>query len=415
MLSKALKGNDFFTYDDDQANSVAEIVMAVKDAIYYNEKKVIIIKGGPGTGKSVVALNTLGQLISPNDGSKPLNAVYMTTNRAPRTLYSEELIKDDFKKTVLKSLFKYPTSSAKSAENTFDCILVDEAHRVFDYKTGVGLKSGTHMLEEIIRSSRVTVFFVDNDQAVTSLDYATEEIIKETARKMHIRSMSGDDLVLSSQFRVTGGDEYISFVKTFLGYEKKIDFYRTSNLYDLKVFDDANDMFKALKEKDEYYRNMHDEQEPERKHSGKCRMVAGYTYEWNSKDLPEDSEVYDVILDNGTFAKKWNLNRNDYSWLNDPDSINEVGCIHTSQGLDMNYCGVIIGKDLRYENSTLVFDKTKNAKSDKTSGIRKADDELAERLIRNTYNVLLTRGMAGTYIYCEDEGLREYLKSLIKD
>ena len=128
---------------------------------------------------------------------------------------------------------------------------------------------------------------------------------------------------------------------------------------------------------------------------------------------------FDIVLDGGEYEAKWNLSCKEvgakYSWLNDPDSVNEVGCIHTCQGLDMNYCGVIIGKDLQYRDGRLVFCKEYNAKTDRNSGIRNADDEEAMKLIRNTYYVLLTRGMMGTYVYCEDPGLREYLKSFLRE
>lgn len=124
-------------------------------------------------------------------------------------------------------------------------------------------------------------------------------------------------------------------------------------------------------------------------------------------------------MDEGQYKAKWNLKCDqllkDYSWLNNPLSVREVGCIHTCQGLDLNYCGVIIGKDLYYEDGMVKFKKSANAKSDVTSGIRTADDDLAKRLIRNTYHVLLTRGMKGTYVYCEDKALRDYLKSLIRN
>ena len=147
-------------------------------------------------------------------------------------------------------------------------------------------------------------------------------------------------------------------------------------------------------------------------------MVAGYTYEWISKGQFRAGFDYDIILDNEEYMAKWNLRCNevgtDYSWLNDPDSVKEVGCIHTCQGLDMNYCGVIIGKDLQYKDGEIAYCKDQIAKSDRASGIRTADDAIAKKLIRNTYYVLLTRGMLGTYVYCEDEGLREYLKSFLR-
>ena len=149
----------------------------------------------------------------------------------------------------------------------------------------------------------------------------------------------------------------------------------------------------------------------------RCRMVAGYDYEWISKEKEHATEP-DIVLDGGKFRARWNLRKDgepDYSWLFDDDSINEVGCIHTCQGLDMEYCGVIIGQDFRYEDRKIVYDQTKLAKSDRSSGIRTCKDEaLAERLIRNTYKVLLTRGMRGTFVYCEDPALREHIRSLVK-
>jgi DUF2075 family protein len=209
---------------------------------------------------------------------------------------------------------------------------------------------------------------------------------------------------------VTGGEQYISFVKSFLGYNDDITSY-IPDKYDFKVFDTAQEMHQAIIAKDNLYNRNHTV-------SGKCRVVAGYTYEWESKGQYRDGSDFDIVLDSGNYKAKWNLRCKEvgekYSWLNDPDSVNEVGCIHTCQGLDMNYCGVIIGKDLQFHDGKIVYCQSRIAKSDKNSGIRKADPETAARLIRNTYHVLLTRGMLGTYVYCEDEELRNHLKEMLK-
>ena len=420
MLKQSIEGNDFFSYDEAQANAVSEIVKTVEDALYYNEKKTIIIKGGAGTGKTVVAINVLGQLISGKHGQK-YNAAYFATNAAPRMLYTEELVKNDFKKNAIKNLFKYPTVMVKTPDNEYDCAIIDEAHRVFAFKGGVGIKKGTNVLKDIIRASRVSVFFIDEDQAVTSIDYATIDRIKEIAYACHSRVIEGKDLELQTQFRVLGGDKYISFIKSFLGYNSHQPRYVVDHKYDFRVFDKASDMMSEIKRKDTEYQKEVQKEDlalfPDGKTSGKCRLVAGYTYNWVSKNQFRDSPKYDIVLDNGEFKAKWNLRCNEvgnaYSWLNDPASIDEVGCIHTCQGLDMNYCGVIIGKDLIYRDGHICFDKSANAKTDTNSMIRKSDDDIAAHLIRNTYNVLLTRGMKGTYVYCEDEPLREYLKSCI--
>lgn len=409
MLEDSIRGNPFFSYDEAQATSVAQIVETTIDSAKYGGKRTIIIKGGAGTGKSVVAINALGQLINNKETGKRLNAVYVTANAAPRNLYTEELVHGDFTKKVIKELFQYPTVFCHKGEDEYACALVDEAHRVFDFKGGVGIKKGTHVLDDIIRASRVSVFFIDTDQAVTTTDYATIDRIRDAAERMHSKVIEGKELELKTQFRVTGGETYISFIKSFLGYNQDAISYHPDK-YDFKVFDSASDMQNAIIEKDNLYNQ-------NRTISGKCRLVAGYTYEWISKGQYRDSLDYDIELDSGGFEAKWNLRcsevGNDYSWLNDPKSIREVGCIHTCQGLDMNYCGVIIGKDLQYKNGSIQYCKDQMARSDQNSGIRKSDDETAAKLIRNTYYVLLTRGMLGTYVYCEDEGLREHLKTLI--
>ncbi len=425
MLLNALHGNPFYSYDEGQATSVETIKETVKDCLKYDDKRTIIIKGGPGTGKSVVALNVLGQLTKPVRGTRTgYNAVYCTVNAAPRNLYSQELIQGDFNKAQLKNFFKYPTIFARTSDNEIDCAFFDEAHRLFDFKGGVGLASGVRILDEAIKGSRVSVFFIDEDQIVTKSDFATIERIKDTSERLHKKVIEGDDLVLTSQFRVLGGDKYMSFIKSFLGYDSLHLSYKRDENYDFRVLDSAKEMHDLIREKDMEARNEKAAETGKNVSdvTGSCRVVAGYCYEWNPKDggskgQDRTGSNYDIVLDGGKYKAKWNLRHpglpNDYSWLNDPLSVDEVGCIHTCQGLDLNYCGVIIGKDIYYKAGQIPFNKSVNAKSDLASGIRTADDDLAKRLIRNTYHVLLTRGMKGTYVYCEDDALRDYLKSLI--
>ena len=139
-------------------------------------------------------------------------------------------------------------------------------------------------------------------------------------------------------------------------------------------------------------------------------MIAGYCYDWDVKHKRGD---YDIYLEDG-FKAKWNLEGDKIFAIN-PKSFEEVGCIHTTQGLEFDYVGVLIGKDLRYDETlgAVVTDKTQISKDDKSSGIRSASDDVAEKLIKNTYKTLLTRGQKGCYIYCEDVALREYIKSVI--
>ena len=280
--------------------------------------------------------------------------------------------------------------------------------------------NNVNLLEEIINTATVSVFFIDDNQKVTADDYATIDEIKTIAKKCRSQVIMGDDLELTSQYRVQGGTDYIQTIKFFLGLNDEECTYSNNNSYDFKVFDDPNQMFDAIKEKDfeSQLKQSNDAGDivpsPE-KYNGHCRVVAGYTYEWVSEHGTRDGKC-DVIISNKNFAKKWNLQSGSgvtaYSWVDDPLSVDEIGCVHTCQGVDLNYCGVIIGKDLVYRDGKIQFDKTKNF--DKTARIKSAEDELAKRLIQNTYYVLLTRGIMGTYVYCEDEALNSYLKSLLK-
>ena len=144
--------------------------------------------------------------------------------------------------------------------------------------------------------------------------------------------------------------------------------------------------------------------------NNKSRMIAGYCYEWVSQSNPEGDD-YDIELEDG-FRAKWNFSNTLFA-IN-PDSFEQVGCIHTTQGLEFDYCGIIIGQDLRYENDKVITDPSKEAVSDKSSGIRTCKNTvLADRLIRNTYKTLLSRGQKGCFIYCEDKALLEYISKMV--
>ncbi len=167
--------------------------------------------------------------------------------------------------------------------------------------------------------------------------------------------------------------------------------------FDIQVFDDPNILRDELRKKNEI--------------NNKARMVAGYCYDWDVKNHRGD---YDIYLKND-FKAKWNL-ENDKIWAINPSSFEEVGCIHTAQGLEFDYVGVLIGNDLRFDevSKTIIIDKTQISKDDKSSGIRSCGEALASKLIKNTYKTLLTRGQKGCFIYCEDEALNNHIKELLK-
>ena len=206
------------------------------------------------------------------------------------------------------------------------------------------------------------------------------------------------DTKLVSQFRCNGSDAYIQFIDGILQRnEERVAPNLPELNYDFQVFDNAVDMREALRVKNAV--------------NNKARMVAGYCYDWNVKNRRGD---IDISLPGG-FQAKWNL-ANDKIWAINPKSFEEVGCIHTAQGLEFDYVGVLIGKDLYYDDAhgRVLTNKLAISSDDRSSGIRSSSDQDARRLILNTYKTLLTRGQKGCYVYCEDDTLREYFKSFLR-
>lgn len=392
-LASMLKGNKEFMLLDDQVTIYDKCLNLMIDTEFDKEKRVVIIQGGPGTGKSVLAVNLLCDLLK-----RSLNVAYVTKNSAPRNCYLDLLSKDDVRKRVqVKDLFRSPFNLCKVPFNAFDCLIIDEAHRLV--KQMYGDFKGENQIKECIEASRLTIFMLDEDQRITTKDIGSVEGIISWAHILGIkddRIYYGDDYKLSSQFRCDGSDGYISFIDCLLEKRKTANQYFDFDNFDFKVYDNPNQMREDLRIKNEI--------------NNKARMVAGYCFDWNVKNRRGD---YDIYLDDD-FKAKWNL-ENDKVWAVNPKSFDEVGCIHTCQGLEFDYVGVIIGDDLRFENGHVITDKNMISNDDKSSGIRTCKSSvLADELIKNTYKVLLTRGQKGCYIYCKDKALASHIKSLIK-
>jgi hypothetical protein len=383
-IGEVMNGNEEFVLIMEQQVAYATVLKLVQKSLKKDEKHTIIIKGGPGTGKSVVAVNLLSKLIQSG-----FSANYVTKNSAPRAAFSKKLISGKYKLEYLKGLFRGSGSYYDVKKNTFDCLIVDEAHRL-KLKSGLYSNLGENQVKELINASKISVFFIDEDQIVTTKDIGSISEIKKWAKELGSTVHESEDLTLASQFRCNGSDGYLAFLDNILGIRE------TANLnfefdYDVKVFDEPNEMYEALKKTN--IRN-------------KSRMIAGYTYEWVSR---KDKSKFDIVLSN-EFKKQWNFSTDKFAI--DPESFDQVGCIHSTQGLEFDYVGIIIGKDLRYEKGQVISDKNQTAKSDESSGVRNSNDlVLADKIIRNTYKTLLSRGQKGCYIYCEDKSLSLLLKT----
>lgn len=391
-MASMLQGNPEFIMIDDQKVVYEQILDYANKCIANNQKGVFIVKGGPGTGKSVLAINLLVQFIQ-ND----YFAMYVTKNSAPRDVYSTKL-KGTMKKKSIDNLFKGSGSFHAAEKNEFDILIVDEAHRLNE-KSGLFNNLGENQVKELMHSSKFSIFFIDEDQRVTLKDIGSIELIKKFADELGVEVFEGE---LASQFRCDGSDGYIAWLDDVLEIRETANSNDLGMDYDFQVIDSPKLLHEMIKEKN--FKN------------NKSRMVAGYCWDWINEGK-NDRNVHDIVIEQHDFSISWNLGNN--IWAIAEDSVDEAGCIHTCQGLEFDYVGVIIGDDLRYENGKVITDYTKRAKTDQSiKGIKKLmakDPEkatmLVDAIIRNTYRTLMTRGQKGCYVYCTDEKLSGYLKS----
>ncbi|MBR5136889.1 MAG: DUF2075 domain-containing protein [Clostridia bacterium] len=385
-VGSVLNGNEEFEMIDEQQVAYATVLKLVQNTIKDNKKHTIIVQGGPGTGKSVIAINLLAKIIN-----NAYSAIYVTKNGAPRFTFSQSLIKGRYKLSYLKGLFKSSGGFYEAPQDIYDCILVDEAHRL-NLKSGLYGNQGENQVKEIINAAKISVFFVDEDQIVTMKDIGTVEEIKTQAEALGSVVHYGQSLKLTSQFRCNGSDGYIAFLDDALQIRSTANARYFDGEYDIQIFDNPCEMREALRLKNT--RN-------------KARMIAGYCYPWVSDN---DKSLIDIKLPDG-FEAQWNFNTNEFA--THENSFEQVGCIHSTQGLEFDYVGIIIGKDMRYEDGKVITDYNQRyLKRDKTIQNVKTDEDrkLADRIIRNTYKTLLSRGQKGCYIYCEDAKLRDYLR-----
>ena len=388
-IGSMIQGNKEFVMIDEQKVVYEAVKNLIRRAKETNQKYTIIVEGGPGTGKSVVAIQLLADLIAKED----LSVSYVTKNAAPRNVYFEQLKRGRAKLNYIKTLFKSSGTFYDCPPNMYDCLIVDEAHRL-NAKSGMYSHLGENQIKEIIEASLVSVFFIDENQIVTSKDIGSVAEISRWAKALGSTLFCGEQYRLSSQFRCNGSDGYIAFIDDLLEIRRTANATGFDMDYDIRIFDNPCEMREALREKN--------------KVNNKARMIAGYCYEWVSKNAPQ---LCDIVLPHG-FAATWNYN-NTSTWAIDEESFDQVGCIHTSQGLEFDYVGVIIGQDLRYFDGRVITDAGQRARSDHSlNGIKTRPECQGEidSIIRNTYRTLLTRGQKGCYIYCEDTALHEYIK-----
>ena len=386
-ISDLMLGKECFKLLDNQMVVYDQLLKDINSA----EKSVSIIEGDPGTGKSVLAINLLTEMIK--NGKM---AQYVSRNTAPRAVYSFNL-KGTMNKNNIDNLFKTSGSYTSVDKEIFDCLIVDEAHCLTE-KSGLFNNYGENQVKEIIASSKHAIFFIDENQRVHLNDIGT---INEIEKWSKIFNRKIKKYSLTSQFRCNGSNDYLNFVDYILDIKENFD--GKLNNYEFQVCDSPEELRNIIVKKNNLY---------------KSRILAGYCWNWDKKEI-DNSNYHDIKIDD--FEISWNLGAKQTYAID--DSINEAGCIHSVQGLEFDYVGVIIGSDLMYNGNKIITNFHNHASTDPSfKGIKKLEkinsekaNTLADDLIKNTYRVLLTRGIKGCYVYCVDENLNNYYKKLVEE
>lgn len=395
VAAQEVREREQFVLLDEQRVAYEMVLRAVRKAHASDHKEVVVVTGGPGTGKSVIALSLLGELY--RQGTPALHATgSQSFTKTMRKVAGA-------RRPEVRDLFKYFNSFMAANRNGLDVLICDEAHRIRETSanrwTSAAARTGKPQIEELLDAARVPVFLLDEHQVVRPGEMGTVHEIKAAAAA---KGLECRVVPLDSQFRCGGSDAYLRWVVRLLGLEDGGPVgWEPDDRMELEVVDSPAELEAVLQS-----------------HRGKgygARMSAGYCWRWSDaksgEPLPADVEI-------GDWARPWNL-KGERSvmgappsalWATDPAGFGQVGCVYTAQGFEYDWSGVILGPDLVWRTDRWIVDRS----ASKDPVFKKAtSDEDVDRLIRNTYKVLLTRGMVGTVIYSTDEETRIKLREFI--
>lgn len=427
--SDVFKFSPYKELTSEQYELVENLLEDYVNAMKGDTRKDIVVHGGAGTGKSLIAIYFLNMLVNILNN----NYDYSDTDEIldDESLFKKaQLIKDvkeygnnriafviavpAFKDTVKKVFNSIKElkcidviSPSEASRGDYDVLIVDEAHRLkrreklTNYGTHDNVNRFLNLSIECteldwlkLKAKKMLVLFYDKQQSVKQSDVLYSDFEKI------IKGNNVNQYYLNSQLRVKGGNEYMEFVKRL--FDKSPKLYQNRLEYDVKVFDNCHEMVEAIKAKDKEY-------------DGLCRTLSGLSFYWRKKARDKKTTQYkqDYDFEIDGYKYNWNEDFNVGNFVTDKKSVDKIGCIYTSQGHDLNYAGVIFGEDISYNPATKKIEYHLDKFID-TNSISKDPNETIKNIV-NAYKVLLTRGVYGTYIYAVDKNLREYIKSLLKD
>jgi hypothetical protein len=393
-ISNVVKGLPDYILLDEQLIAFDAVCSAAEKALKGKQKEVILVRGGPGTGKSVIALNLMGKLSA--DG---FNTHYVTGSRSFTATLREIL--GSRGANQVKNFSSYMTAESKSV----DVLICDEAHRMWEKSKNRFIskskQSGKLQIEELLQTGRVSVFFIDDKQVVRPEEIGSSDYVTKASKKL---GWQVKDYSLTAQFRCMGSDAFINWVTNTLGVEETPEVvWHLDQAFDFKIVGSPQELENMIKAKAEA--------------KNKARLVAGFCWPWS--DPNEDGNLVDDVSIDG-YQRPWNAKPDKGRlaaqippanvWAYDPRGTGQIGCIYTAQGFEFDYVGVIFGRDLVYREGQGWIGNSEES----YDGVVKRSKEKFVDLVKNTYRVLLTRGIKGCYVHFLDKETEDYFESRTK-
>ncbi|MEU9842967.1 DUF2075 domain-containing protein [Actinomadura sp. NPDC048032] len=390
-VAQAVSEREMFVLLDEQQEAADRIVRAVGEAITEDNKQIFIIIGGPGTGKSVLALELLGRLSRLSRAAVHASGSSAFGKNLRKYVGSRE--------KPIAEIFTYFHNHRNRTRNDLHALIVDEAHRLRKDSnlryTKAELRNDKPQVHEIIEAARVPVFLLDPHQVVARNEVGTPELIRQAALELKVAPENIHEITLGRQFRHGNCPRYVDWVEQLLGYSPAPQPWQQGGDFQLLLAESPQDMENYLRFQIALG------------HS--ARMVAGYCWEWTKQPLPGGRLSPDVKI--GEWQRPWNAHKGNAKrgipdrnmWPTDPKGFEQIGCIYTAQNFDWDYAGLIMGPDYTWREGGW----TSGRNFDTRTGSSNKHD-----LIRNVYRVLATRGKYGVVLFSTDEATQRMLGKL---
>jgi len=386
--SQMINKQQMFNLIDDQISAYNSIMHKAKHLSKIDGKSAVIVKGGPGTGKSVIALEVMGELMRQG------KTVFHATGSSAFTKTLRKIVGNR-----AQQLFKFFNSFTASEPNSIDVLICDEAHRIRASSnsryTRRENRSGVPQIDELLRMAKLCVFFIDENQIVRPTEIGSISLIKETAMRFGVKNENVAEFELKTQFRCSGSDAFLQWLDKILNITESENFAFDARMQ-FKIFPTPSEMMAEIRKRNAEKRNS-------------ARIVAGFCWPWSNPN-PDGTLVNDVQI--GNFAMPWEKKDTFWKWATDDSGMEQVGTVYTAQGFEFDYIGVIFGNDLVYDAGKQEWQSVSRNSHD--TQVKRNNPGLARHL-QNVYRVLMSRAHRGVYVYFMDVETERRFRSALPE